>query len=148
MTCPACSAKEGSQLQQHGDLVTFEGIILEVKRTHLSVVVDAEHADALDDLGAGARLSAWTARQQHDLQLACSHILRRSRVTPFQQALCAYAAALRWRVDQRLSSTTTQRELSAIEGLSDLQLGQAALCARLAIVGNVQLATAPNTWAR
>ena len=55
---------------------------------------------------------------------------------------------LRWRVDQTLSSTTTKREISAVEALSDMQLDHAALRARLAVIGNVQLALAPNTWAR
>ena len=60
----ACSAKEVSVQHQHGDLVTFEAIMLDVNRSHLSVVFDAEHADALDDLGAGARYPS-TARQRH-----------------------------------------------------------------------------------
>ena len=51
----ARSDSKAAQLQQEGDLVTFEAIVLVVKRSYLSVVVDVEHADALDDIGAGAR---------------------------------------------------------------------------------------------
>ena len=54
----ARSTKEDSPLQQDGELVTFEGIVLEARRSHLSVVIDTEHADALDDMRAGARLAA------------------------------------------------------------------------------------------
>ncbi len=52
----ARSDRKAAQLQQEGDLVTLEAIVLVVKRTYLSVVVDVEHADALDDIGAGARV--------------------------------------------------------------------------------------------
>jgi len=52
----ARSDSKAAQLQQEGDLVTFEAIVLVAKRSYLSVVVDVEHADALDDIGAGARI--------------------------------------------------------------------------------------------
>ena len=56
MSLAPCARSDGAaaQLQQEGDLVTFEAIVLEVKRSYVSVVVDVEHADTLDDIGAGA----------------------------------------------------------------------------------------------
>ena len=135
----ARSDKMAAQLQQEG-VVTFEAIILEVKRYHLSVVVDVEHADALDDIGAGASRHSSVC-----LRPAWASCADKCGALP---CVCACTATLRWRMDQTLSSTTTKRELSAVEALSDLQLDHAALRARLAIIGNMQLAAAPNTWAR
>ena len=56
MRLASCARSDltAAQLQQEGDLVTFEAIVLVVKRSYLSVVVDVEHADTLDDIGAGA----------------------------------------------------------------------------------------------
>ena len=49
-----CRANSASQAPQDGGLVAFEGTLLEVRRSHVTAVIDAEHADDMDDTGAGA----------------------------------------------------------------------------------------------
>ena len=134
-----------SQTKSDGDLITFEGILLAARRSHVSIVIDAEHADSMDDIRPGAALADLLQHRWQKADARCNCVYTRADHAQ------SCTAALRWRVDKTVSSTTTRRELSAIEDLGDLELTEAALRVRLATLGggqSSQLAVAPNAWAR